>query len=108
MGARGDLADLWPLSRRVQLLSSGLYPGAAPHSCLGWMLGPVALSWSNVSLRWWVSLAEGITSEAPAVITACVMDFLLAGAALSFGAGCDVLQWLEKARWFWFGVHQVC
>lgn len=54
------------------------------------MLGPVALSWSSVSLRWSVSLAEGITSEVPAIIIAYVMDFLLAGAALLFGAGCDI------------------
>lgn len=54
------------------------------------MLGPVPLSWSSVSLRWSVSLAEGITSKVPAIIIACVMDFLLAGAALLFGAGCDI------------------
>lgn len=50
----------------------------------------------------------GVTSEVPVVVTACVMDFLLAGAAFLFGAVCDILQWLEKTSWFWFGVHQVC
>lgn len=93
--ARGDLADLWPLRRHVQLLSS-VWGGR-------WVLWLSRLEQCPLEM-----VGQPGKGEAPAGITACAMDFLLAGAALSCGAGCDVLQWLEKARWFWFGVHQVC